>query len=171
MARLNSLMEWIDQTKKLSKRVDYMALDMIDSIMKVRAYVERRCLFKHRVFFKFFCDQYHKPNPLKDLKTERAVSKRIRKMFAVYITESIERIKDMQKEIGLQWFEIIDFIYERPELVDPSILNDEYIRSKINEVCENKKKNNPFESKMTSRLGKYWKDKDGKWKFERRKRF
>lgn len=164
-------MEWIDQTKKLSKSVDYMALDVIDSIMKVRSLSERRVLFKHRAFFKEFCEEYHKPNPLKNLVTERSVSKKFKKALSLFICESIKRLKIIQDAMEIQWFEIIDFIYERPELVDPAILNDEYVKSHIKEVCKNRRKNNPFEDGISSRIGKYWKDSRGRWKPERRKRF
>jgi len=171
MARLNSLMEWVDQTKKFSKSVDYMALDVIDSIMKVRTFVDRKVLYKNKFFFDEFCGKYHKPNPLRRLITTRGLSNVCKKQLSIYVAESVERLEVMRKAVDVQWFEIIDFIYDRPELVDPSILRDEYVREQIGDVCANKKKNNPFENGMVSRLGKSWKDKNGKWRPERRKRF
>ena len=171
MARANSLMEWIDQTKKFSKSVDYMALDIIDSIMKVRNVVDRKTLYQHRKFFNSFCSRYHKPNPLDFLAKPRRSAYSIRKLFSVYVVESIKRIEDMQKAVEVQWFEVIDFIYERPELVDPRILSDEYIKSHIKQVCADKKKNNPLENGVSVKLGRYWKDERGRWCIERRKRF
>ncbi len=164
-------MEWIDQTKKFSKSVDYMALDLIDSIMKVRNVVDRKILFLNRHFFDTFCSRYHKPTPLNLLgKLERS-SPTIRKSLSAYVVESIGRIESMRKAVEVQWFEVIDFIYERPELVDPRILSDEYIKSHIKQVCADKKKNNPLENGMALKLGKYWKDERGRWCIERRKRF
>lgn len=171
MARANSLMEWIDQTKKFSKSVDYMALDLIDSIMVVRNAVERKVLLRHRKFFSGYCFHYHKPNPIDLLGYPEKMSKLVRKLLSTYVTESIDRIIQMQKSVDVQWFEVIDFIYERPELVDPRILSDEYVKEHIRRVCANKKKNNPLENGMAGRLGKYWKDAKGRWLVERRKRF
>lgn len=171
MARINSLMEWIDQTKKVSKCVDYVALDMIDSIMKVRQFVDRRVLYKNRRFFKIYCERYHKPNPLEFLKTSRRISVTFKTHLSTYVCESIKRVERLEDDIEVQWFEIIDFIYERPELVDPSIMNDQYVKDHISSVCADNKKNNPLQNGMVSRLGKYWRDSNGQWKPERRKRF
>ena len=171
MARLNSLMEWIDQTKKFSKSVDYLCLDIIDSIMKVRCYADRKVLYKNKEFFRVYCDRYHKPNPLRNLLTVRGLPALFRKAISGYISESIKRADAMQKAVEVQWFEVIDFIYERPELVDPRILQDEYVRVHIEHVCSNKRKNNPLTNGMASKLGKYWQDTSGRWRPERRKRF
>ena len=166
MSRANSLMEWIDQTKKFSKSVDYLALDIIDSIMKVRHLVDRKLLFRNRSFFKFHCERYHKPSPLEHLKSRTADP-----LITGYVSESIKRAEGMQKAVEVQWFEIIDFIYERPELVDPRIMSDDYVRNHIATVCANNKKKNPLVNGMSARIGKYWKDASGRWRPERRKRF
>lgn len=96
--------------------------------------------------------------------------KMMRKAITEQLELQIERYKKAQKVLTWQWFEVIDFMYERPELVNPAML-DEYIQKKINDVCETNKKNNPLSNGMMSRFGKFWKDGDGKWRTERRKRF
>lgn len=80
----NSLMEWIDQIKKMSKSIDYICLDAIDSIVKVLPYIDRSLIKSHRVFFNRFCDYYHKPNPCKIWRTVQGKKKIIRAAMQLY---------------------------------------------------------------------------------------
>jgi hypothetical protein len=203
MAQHNSLMEWLSQTKRLSKEEDYMGLEIIDAVMESIHVVCPELIRRHRKFFNDLCDAYHKPNPVTMLSDKNFATHfknahdgktfhqwqssfcrkpsgyprggcRMFKMMRKAVTEQlelqIERYKKAQKVLTWQWFEVIDFMYERPELVNPAML-DEYIQKKINDVCETNKKNNPLSNGMLARFGKFWKDGDGKWRPERRKRF
>lgn len=96
--------------------------------------------------------------------------KMMRKILTDQLELQIERFKKAQKVLTWQWFEVIDFMFERPELVNPALL-DEYVTKKINEVCSGNKKKNPLNNGVYNRFGKFWKDKNGKWQPERRRRF
>jgi hypothetical protein len=206
MTRRSSLMEWLDQTKKLSKAVDYAAMDMIDRLLDVIWFVDRKLLLKNDDFFTKLCEKYHKPNPIEVIKSSTAVEKIFRekfnkniqdfytsltkgknclgakdwtkcpvvpwrkKMFSAYVEADIARMRALQKEILWQWFEVIDFMYERPELINPAAV-DEYIESEITDVCAEHKKNNPLINGTRKRFGKYWKDDKGAWHLEKRNRF
>lgn len=202
MSQRNALMEWLNQTKRLSKEEDYMGLEIVDTVMENIATVCPELIRRHRKFFNQLCGEYHKPNPvslLSDKNLHRHFKelnhgmslhkwqasfcrnpklypkggcrafKMLRKAVSDQIELQIERFKKAQKVLTWQWFEVIDFMYERPELVNPALL-DEYVSRKINEVCENNKKNNPLSNGMVARFGRFWKDKDGKWQAERRRR-
>lgn len=207
MLRKTSLMEWLDQTKKLAKACDYISMEVIDNILNSLWLIEKKTVTSHEEFFKRLCEKYHKPNPmdyvrsrkkvealflerngvpLKDwiekvVKAQRgcvatksfaacAMNRFGVKTFSEYIDNSIKRCEKADKEMRWQWFELIDFMYERPELINP-VLIDEYIESTINEVCSQNRKNNPLANGMRKRFGKFWKDKNGKWQRERRIRF
>lgn len=204
MSQHNSLMEWLEQTKRLSKEEDYMGLEIIDTVMNNLWIVSQELIRRHRKFFNTLCDRYHKPNPvhlmsnggeMKELfikehkgmtfrKWQSSLCRRpidypaggcrafkyFRKEITDQIDIQIERYKKAEKIITWQWFEVIDFMFERPELVNPMLLDD-YITTKITEVCEEHKKNNPLKNGIYFRFGKYWKDTEGKWHKERRKRF
>lgn len=202
MSQHNSLMEWLEQTKRLSKEEDYMGLEIIDTVMENLAVICPELIRRNRKFFNDLCSEYHKPNPVA-LLGERKLSKFLKqklgksihqwqasfcrrpqgypkggckafKLFQKMITDQLElqidRYKKAQKVLQWQWFEVIDFMYERPELVNPALLDD-YIKKKITEVCKDSKKNNPLDNGMTGKFGKFWKDKDGKWQPEKRQRF
>jgi hypothetical protein len=203
MANRTALMEWLEQTKRISKEEDYMGLEIIDNVMANIHLICPELIRRHRKFFNDLCNSYHKPNPVSYLsdhhKTKAFKSKykglsfyqwqasfcrkpegypkggcRAFKHFRKAVTEQleiqIERFKKAQKIIQWQWFEVIDFMYERPELVNPALI-DEYMTQKINEVCADGKKNNPLANGLKARFGKFWKDKEGKWQPEKRQRF
>lgn len=202
MANKTSLMEWLEQTKRLSKEEDYMALEIIDTVMEHIHAVCPELIRKHRKFFNKLCDEYHKPNPvvylkknhlMKEFKKKHGVSfnqwqasfcripkgypstgcrafKFFRKAMTEQLEIQIERSLASIKVMEWQWFEIIDFMYERPELVNPALI-DPYITTKITEVCAEHKKNNPLLNGMRLRFGKFWKDAKGKWIPERRRHF
>ena len=204
MANKTALMEWLDQTKRLSKEEDYMGLAIIDDVVSNIHVVCPELIRRHRKFFNTLCDYYHKdPNPVELLggrkltqhfknmhegKTSHAwqasfcqnpkkyprggcrTFKMMRKAITDQLDIQIERFKKAQQVITWQWFEVIDFMFERPELVNP-VLIDDYTRNKINEVCSDGKKKNPLDNGISTKFGKYWKDAKGKWHAERRKRF
>jgi hypothetical protein len=207
MIRKTSLMEWLDQTKKLSKSTDYIAMEVIDNILNSLWLIDKKVIVSHKKFFNTLCDKYHKPNPLDFVKSRKKTEQLFEerngiplkqwivklvskqrgcksskdffacamnrfgvKTFSEYVDNSIMRCEKMQKEILWQWFEVIDFMYERPELINPNLI-DEYIEISINEVCADNKKNNPLTNGMKARFGKFWKGPDGKWHPEKRVRF
>jgi len=203
MANKTALMEWLEQTKRLSKEEDYMGLEIIDTVTQNIHIVCPELIRRNRGFFNDLCDEYHKPNPAimlsgnhfnRDFKETHGGESfhqwqasfcrrpsgypkggcRAFKMFRKAITEQIDiqidRFKKAQKVIEWQWFEVIDFMFERPELVNPALI-DEYITKKINTVCGKNRKNNPLKNGTFARFGKYWKDSKGKWLAERRRRF
>jgi len=169
-------MEWIEQTKKLSKGIDYIILDTIDSIIAALPMADSSVILAHEKFFNLFCQKYHKPNPVELLRNGKVpiIDKHIRcncrKLLTSYILDSIKRCYRGDELISWQWFEVIDFMFERPELINPSLI-DQYIRDRIFEVCRNHKKNNPLTNGVVKRFGKFWKDENGKWRKERRRRF
>lgn len=69
-----------------------------------------------------------------------------------------------------QWLEIADLCWERPELIDVKAVG-EYVETQIAQACKESNKKNPFAPEVRHLLGKYWRDKDGHLKRERRKRF
>ena len=82
----------------------------------------------------------------------------------------MERYEKARQILLWQWFEVVDFIFERPELIDPVAL-DPYVESCIAAACKEHKKNNPLANGMRGKLGKFWKDSKGSWRKERRHRF
>lgn len=190
----------MEQTKRLSKAEDYMGLEIVDTVIDYLWLLERNFLRRYKYIFDDLCDRYHKDNPIK-LFNKRGIEAqfhqdykkskqqwfrdtchllwenhncRLLKYLRSVITEQLEiQLKRYEKasEVLLwQWFEVIDFMYERPELINPNLL-DEYIEDTVNRVCKIHRKNNPFSNGMQKRFGKYWKDKKGRWRKERRKRF
>ena len=91
-------------------------------------------------------------------------------ILSKFVEGSLERSETAQQDIAWQWFEVIDFMWERPELINPDAI-DEYMIERINWVCKKWRKKNPLENGIRDKFGKFWKDEDGKWKAERRKRF
>jgi len=179
MAQQSSLSEWLIQTKKVSKSVDYVCLDVIDSVISCLPFCNHEIISNNADFFKHYCDKYHKPNPVQ--LQQRPLQKRLRRsgngdtaqvidVVNKYLIASINRCRRLMDLVTWQWFEIIDFMFERPELVNPDSI-DSYVRDCIAEVCANNKKNNPLKNGIFHRFGKYWKDVDGHWWKERRKRF
>jgi len=171
----NSLMEWIEQTKKLSKGIDYIILDTIDSIVLALPVINPHVIRDNEKFFHTFCSKYHKPNPVELLKSGKVVNDghvrcQCRDLISKYAIDSIKRCERGNELIAWQWFEVIDFMFERPELINPAFI-DQYIRDRIFETCRNHRKNNPLTNGMVKRFGKFWKDEDGKWRRERRRRF
>ena len=196
MSRRNALLEWLEQTKKLSKSKDYACLDLIDKIFEISSFIDRKILIRHREIFDDVCERYHKPNPA-DFINRRKVdrNKMVEKICAPpkncpvreyprkcpltregiillnkFIESCILQAETAAKDILWQWFEIIDFMFERPELINPSMI-DGYVEEKINKVCKIHRKNNPLSNGMRTKFGKFWKDDNGAWKEERRKRF
>lgn len=204
-----SLMEWIEQTKKLSKSKDYFILELIDFIYDNIFFIDKKILLKYEYLINKYCKKYHKPNPLFLIKSTKKtdmlfkekhkgkslgifwkenicikgnkcnVKKNykkckaflfMKKICSSFIDKSLKRSEHSEDILLWQWFEIIDLMYERPELVNPAIL-DVYISEKINTVCKKYNKNNPLKNGMLNKFGKYWKNKQGKLTEERRKRF
>lgn len=169
-------MEWIEQTKKLSKGIDYIILDTIDSIISALPVLSEDLIFAHEKFFHVFCSKYHKPNPVELLRNGKVTGSDghircpCRKLIAGYVLDSIKRCEKGNELISWQWFEVIDFMFERPELINPALI-DQYIRDRIFETCRNHRKNNPLTNGAVKRFGKFWKDENGKWRKERRRRF
>lgn len=180
MAQHTSMMEWLSQTRRINKSVDQICMETIDAVVKILNYLDRNVVYKNREFFDRFCGYYHKPNPT-------MLMRRIRKkdqarcvntckygdysrVLGEFVQGSINRCWEGIEMVKIQWFEVIDFMYERPELVNPANL-DEYITDKIYEVCRNNKKLNPLDNGMRKRFGKFYRDNGGRWKHERRRRF
>lgn len=177
----NSLMEWMEQTKRLSKEVDYITLDTIDSIVTALPLVNPQTIRDHANFFNSYCEKYHKPNPVKLIRKRRMLvletpcttcpsKSTCMGILDRYVHASVNRCEKAVQMIDWQWFEVIDFMFERPELVNPALV-DQYIRDRIFEVCRNHKKNNPLTNGVVARFGKYWRDDKGHWRKERRRRF
>jgi hypothetical protein len=195
-------MEWLEQTKRISKEEDYMGLDIIDTVMENIWLVSPELIRRNRKFFNDLCDEYHKPNPVSFLGDKKLMKhfraehdgksfhqwqselccrsdsypkggcrcfKLMRKSITDQMEIQIERYKQAEKVITWQWFEIIDYLWEKPQLVNPALL-DEYITKKINSVCDTHKKSNPLTNGMIARFGKFWRDRSGKWHSERRSR-
>lgn len=209
MAGKTSLMEWLEQTKRISKMVDYITLDTLDAVLKNMWVIEPRILKKHQKLINALCEQYHKPNPIELIKDKDAISEHFKlvhgvnfdtwsekhiknKKCTVYVTKTLKkcpvsslgvktfsdfvdgslfRCEKGRKDVLWQWFEVIDFMYERPELIDPKLI-DPYIEQKILEVCAGHRKNNPLVNGHRRRFGKMWWCKpEKKWKQEKRNRF
>lgn len=212
MTKRNSLMEWLDQTKKLAKSKDYVCLDTIDSVFDVLPFISHAVLIKHKNLIDDICSRYHKPNPLhydnnwqkkeqyfnakNGIDFQEQVRKKLRKQFlghhnklcfgirdwkscglaklgmdllSKYVDSSLNRCEMVQRDVFTQWFEIIDFMFERPELINPNAIDD-YVAERINFVCKTLRKNNPLTNGVRFRFGKYWKDDRGHWHKERRRR-
>ena len=189
MTQRNALMEWLEQTKKMSKMVDYICSEAIDWIVNVLWLTDGKIIRRHKGFFDYYCAKYHKPHPLELMRDPTAIEKIFmerygklipamrcvgcrfgKKTLTDFVESSILRCKFGIKDVTWQWYEIIDFMYERPELVNPAVI-DEYIEGKIYEVCGTHKKNNPLKNGMKEKFGKFFKGEDGKWHHERRRRF
>lgn len=91
-------------------------------------------------------------------------------LMSKFVDGSLARMEAWNKEIVWQWFEVIDFMYERPELINPDSI-DGYVEERITFVCSKYRKNNPLANGMRKRFGKQWLGRDGKWHQERRRRF
>jgi hypothetical protein len=87
-----------------------------------------------------------------------------------FVDGSLARLEAQNKDIVWQWFEIIDFMFERPELINPEAIDD-YTREQIADVCQKYRKNNPLTNGISKRFGKAWRDAAGRWHPERRHRF
>jgi len=164
----STLSEWLAQTKKMSKSADYLCMSVIDSVMEIIDILDKKTILDNEEFFNTLCQKYHKPNPIKLIR-KRARSKGCCPMISRYVRHSIKRCQILQNDIEFQWFEIIDFFFEKPHLVNPHAI-DEYISDKINAMCRRHKKNNPLKSDIRKKFGKEYFDGQS-WKKERRKRF
>lgn len=206
MTRRSSLMEWLDQTRKLAKSKDMISLDMVDGVLKILHLLDKKMIIRHEEFFDDICGRYHKANPIEILRNgdevedifkekhggksfkkwrkEHLVAKEclgrskidrcplsdeIVKELNEFVESAILMVETAQKDILWQWFEVIDFMFERPELINPNLI-DEYVTDRIFWVCKKHKKNNPLANGMRARFGKYWKDDKGRWHKERRVR-
>jgi hypothetical protein len=90
-------------------------------------------------------------------------------IFSDFVDGSLTRSEVALRDIEWQWFEVVDFMWERPELINPDAI-DEYTAERINMVCRKRRKNNPLENGIREKFGKFWKGSDGKWYRERRVR-
>lgn len=175
MSSRNALLEWLEQIKKLSKARDYADLDLVDKLFELMPLLDKGMLYRHKDFFDEICTPYHKPSPL----ARRSSNGKIWRcpiehhkcgVLNRFVDAVISRAEAARKDILWQWFEIIDFMFERPELINPSAL-DEYIEDKINFVCKAHRKNNPLDDYVRNKFGRYWKDDQGRWRKERRHRW
>lgn len=202
------MMEWLEQTKRISKMVDYITLDTLDAVLKNMWIIEPWVLNKHKKLINKLCDQYHKPNPIDLIRNKSAVREHFKmvhginfdewsekhiknkhctvlitknltkcpvsrlsiRTFSDYVDGSLTRCERGRKDVLWQWFEVIDFMYERPELIDNRLI-DVYIEDKITEVCSGYRKNNPLLNGHRKKFGKMWLGKDKKWHKEKRLRF
>jgi len=172
MTQKNSLMEWLEQTRRVNKAVDIICMETIDSIINALPYLRPKFLNKNKRFFNKYCDYYHKDNPvdlIKRKKTIRDMKCDHCEPMEEYVQDSIDRCWKGIDMVKVQWMEVIDLFWERPELVNPAFIDD-YIRCKISEICKEKNKKNPLINGMWKHFGKHWKDKNGEWRDERRKR-
>jgi len=169
--------EWASQTRRINKNVDKICMETIDSIVSILPYIDKKLVYRNKGFFNPLCEYYHKPNPLtlmrKIKKKDRfyCKGKPLTKILSEFVQGSINRCLGGIEMVHIQWMEIIDFMYDYPNLVNPAIVEDEYIVSKINEACKNNQKMNPLENGMARKFGKMWKDADGNWQHEKRRRF
>lgn len=210
MIKKNSLMEWLAQTKKLSKSVDYITMQTIDFVLNYLWAIDTKTIAKHKKILTRMSLLYHKPNPLDIAKNYRKaesyfllhhggitlkdwlkkivqnyhkksckiyhsykecrIFQLLKKTISYWADGSLIRCEQAYQDITWQWFEVIDFMYDRPELINPSLI-DEYIEGKINEVCAENNKNNPLADGYRDKFGKCWKDEKGGWHKEKRIRF
>lgn len=178
MTQKNSLMEWVQQTRRLSKEIDYITADTVDSIILALPLIDEQLILSHKEFFDSISSQFHKPHPVELLRTKKIKKLKFlcdkcsfKTIVNKYVKSSIKRCLRAGELIRGQWWEIIDFMWERPELVNPNIAQDDYIVGKINEACDGNIKNNPVKNGFKNKFGKEWKDENGQWRKERRKRF
>jgi len=180
MAQNTSFMEWLEQTRRISKTVDQICMSTIDSIIHGLHILDKSFIHANKNFFDRFCTYYHKPNPVKLIGRIRKSARprcyscrtdgSFKNLHTKYVQESIDRCWQGLDMVQIQWFEIIDFMFERPQLVNPNAI-DEYIANRITDVCRNNKKLNPLKNGTAKRFGKMWRGSDGKWRKERRRRF
>lgn len=203
-------MEWLAQTKKLSKSVDYITMQTIDYVLNYLWAIDTNVIAKHKKILTKMSLVYHKPNPLDIIKNSKKLELHFKKNYngltlqdwlkkivksyhsknckifkdykecrifqlliktiSYWADGSLIRCEQAYQDIAWQWFELIDFMYDRPELINPSLI-DEYIEEKINEVCAENNKNNPLSNGYKERFGKEWKDEKGEWRKEKRIRF
>jgi hypothetical protein len=95
----------------------------------------------------------------------------LREVVTGQIVIQLERYMKARDVLVQQWEEAIDFMIERPELCDPKVLSDEFIVDTITLISRIHRKENPLANGFRSRLGKFWRDSDGRWKKEKRRRF
>jgi len=172
MTQKNSLMEWLEQTRRINKNVDIICCQTIDGIINIALpYLNRKFLLRNGEFFDRFCKYYHKDNPIDLFKAQRKkqVDQKPCKVLIEFVQGSVDRCWRGIEMVKIQWGEVIDLLWERPELVNPSLI-DEYIRMKIAEVCAEFNKRNPLVNGMWEHFGKHWRDANGQWQEERRKR-
>ena len=202
MSQRNSLMEWLEQTKRLTKEEDYMGLDIIDNIFDYLWLLDPAFVRRHKKMYQWLCAYYHKDNPIDFLtaykirqvfkrehegmeideyeKKEMGMTAPMRKSKIYwYLKETIERQIDIQisryykarDSIINQWCEIIDYMWERHELINPHLAIDGYLIETINKVCRIRRKKNPLANGVRKLFGKYWRDKDGNLHKEKRVRY
>ena len=173
MTQKNSLMEWLEQTRRINKSVDIICMETIDGIIHVLPFLRRKMLYENKDFFDRFCVYYHKDNPVDLIKRKRTTQPpgcQRCKAISGFVQGSIDRCWDGINMVKVQWMEVVDLFWERPELVNSALIDD-YIRNRIGEVCKEHNKQNPLINGMWEHFGKHWKDSGGQWQVERRKRF
>lgn len=162
-------MEWLDQTRRINKSVDRICMSVIDSTLDVLPYLDRKMLRNNRRFFDRFCTYYHKTHPMK-LHTKIKKIKTC-KILSEFVQASIKRSWQGIEMVEIQWMEIVDYMYDYPNLVNPRIIEDDYVVGRIGEVCKKYNKMNPLRNGTQKKFGKMWKDRDGIWHPEKRRRF
>jgi len=168
MARNTGFMEWLDQTRRINKSVDMICNKTIDAILNNIKYFDRAFMAQNEDFFYWYCKYYHKKNPARLIKKMKTKPDKPLMKFA---QGSIRRCWEGVDMIRIQWMEIVDYMYDYPNLVNPRIREDEYVCEKINEVCRMNNKTNPLENGTAKKFGKMWKDRNGNWHQEKRRRF
>ncbi len=168
MTQKNSLMEWLEQTKKLSKSLDYTWLSLVDNIFEALPFVRRDTLTPYGQLINDVCKHYHKPNPFDaDKLGSVKIKNECTTAINMLIAGSLKRCEEKEIELIWQYHEIVDFMYEYPNMVDPRMI-DARTRGMINYVCNRHRKNNPFKDGTHKLFGKYWRDEKGKLIRERR---
>ena len=181
MAKKTGFMEWLHQTRRINKNVDQICMDTIDSIVGIKGikpsmlpHIDRKVIYRNNAFFDRFCPVYNKPHPRRIL---RRIPKKHHKkncmeeLLGIFIQSSIDRCWNGIEMVRTQWDEIVDFMYDYPNLVNPSVVDDDYVSNKIAEVCAGNRKNNPLKNGTARMFGKKWKDADGNIHAEKRRRF
>lgn len=180
-----------------------MGLDIIDTILDYLWLLKKDFVLRHKKFYSWLCQYYHKDNPIefltpklirfqfekehdgktieeyelefmgieKESDRDSLLYKHFKETVQTHIELQVERYYLARKEMITQWCEIVDYMWEHPERINPSLLDD-YIVEQINLVCRLKRKKNPLLNGIQAKFGKEWWDKQAKcWRPERRHRF
>ena len=183
MTQRTSLSELISQSRRISKEIDMLCNSTIDSVLCALPYLDKPFLYKNKEFFERFCTYYHKDNPLQMFKKipkkkPHCFSCKDRngviRVFRKFVQSSIVRCEKGLHASSILFCEIIDLLWERPELCSPPLIeSDSYLQMRIAEACDEFNKRNPLTDKdQRARLGRKWLDEGTEtWQAERRRRF